>query len=272
MNKKMINKKNYKNYSFWSRNPMTYVDFKKNIFERLPKTKKEFTRINKELVRSNPDFLEIISRLNKKIKNKIILDLGMGFGSSSIILSKYAKKVFSIDLTKIATTNAKRNIKINKIKNVSIRQMDAEQLSFNNDSFDFIFSWGVIHHSNNPEIILKKMKQKLKKNGASFIMVYNFYSFRYIFLSLYHLFIKGHFFRGYNFTTIGKKFTDGYYNKHYRSSEMKKLLKKIGYKNIKISVGHHKGRIIPFVKSHDSYLARFLSRYYGYFLYAYFEK
>ena len=49
---------------------MTYVDFKKNIVERLPKTKKEFTRINKELVRSNPDFLEIISRLNKKIKNE----------------------------------------------------------------------------------------------------------------------------------------------------------------------------------------------------------
>ena len=53
---------------------------------------------------------------------------------------------------------------------------------------------------------------------------------------------------------------------------MKRVLNEIGYKNINVSYGHHRGRILPFLKSHDTWLGRFFSRYFGYFLYAYFEK
>lgn len=268
----MISKKNRINQNFWSKNPMTYVDFKKDINQRLPKSTKDFNVINKNIKALNPDFLNIINQYKENIKKKIILDLGCGFGASSIILSKLAKKVYAIDLTSVAVKNAKKNLKINKIKNVNTKQMDAEFLQFNKNFFDFVFSWGVIHHSHNPKKILKNVRDKLKKNGYCFIMVYNFYSFRYIFLSTYYLFLRGYIFKGYNFTTICKKFTDGHYNKHYKSSEMKNMLKKIGFKNIKISYGHHKGRIVPLLKSHDTWFGRFLSKNFGYFLYAYFQK
>ena len=268
----MINKKNIKNKEFWTKNPMTYVDFKKNISERLPKNKKDFLVINKNLIRVNPDFLKIIKKYQNQLNKKIVLDLGCGFGASSIILSKHVKKLYAIDLTNMAIKNAKKNLKINNINNVKAYQMDAENLKFKNNFFDFVFSWGVIHHSYKPEKILKNIKSKLKSNGSCFLMVYNFYSFRYIFLSLYYLFIKGYIFKGYNFTTICRKFTDGHYNKHYSSSEMKKILKDIGFKKIKITYGHHRGRILPFLKSHNSWLGKFLSRYFGYFLYAYFQK
>tara|TARA_B100000989_G_scaffold298240_1_gene286678 strand:+ start:2648 stop:3457 length:810 start_codon:yes stop_codon:yes gene_type:complete len=268
----MTTKENKKNKKFWTLNPMTYVDFKKPLSERLPKEKKHFDIINKKLIISNPDFLSIIRKYKKNIKGKIVLDLGCGFGASTVILSKFAKKIFAIDLTLPAIKNAKKNIKINKIKNVNLKQMDAENLDFKNDYFDFVFSWGVIHHSHNPTKILMNIKKKLKKNGSCFIMVYNLLSFRYIFLSIYYLFLKGYIFRGHNFTSICKKFTDGHYNKHYSVFEMKKVLREIGYKNIKISYGHHKGRILPFFKSHNTWLGKFFSRYFGYFLYAYFEK
>jgi len=268
----MTSKKNKKNKDFWTLNPMTYVDFKEPLKKRLPKEKKHFDKINQKLISENPDFLNLIKQYKKHIKNKTILDLGCGFGSSSIILSKFAKKIHAIDLTAPAVKYAKINLKINKIKNVKLKQMDAENLNFKNNFFDFVFSWGVIHHSYKPEKILRNIKNKLKLNGACFIMVYNFYSFRYIFLSLYYLFIRGYLLKGYNFTTICRKFTDGYYNKHYRSHEMAKILNNIGFKNIKISYGHHKGRIAPLIKSHDTWIGRFLSRHFGYFLYAYFEK
>lgn len=268
----MTSKKNKKNKDFWTYNPMTYVDFQKPLKKRLPLNKKHFDNINKKLIKSNPDFLPIINKLKNDIRKKTILDLGCGFGTSSIILSKYAKKIYSIDLTYPAIKNAKKNIKFNNIRNVSLKQMDAENLNFKNNFFDFVFSWGVIHHSHNPNKILNNIKKKLKKNGSCFLMVYNFYSFRHIFFSLYYLYFKGYIFKGYNFITICKKFTDGYYNKHYKSSEMKKVLSDIGFKNIEIFFGHHRGRILPLLKSHNTWLGRYLSKYFGYFLYAYFKK
>ncbi len=104
----MTTKENKKNKNFWTQNPMTYVDFKKPLKERLPKEKRHFNIINKNLVISNPDFLNIIKKYKKNIAGKIVLDLGCGFGSSTLILSQYAKKIFAIDLTYPAIQNAKK--------------------------------------------------------------------------------------------------------------------------------------------------------------------
>ena len=263
---------NKKNKKFWTSYPMTYVDFKKPIKERLPKKKKDFIEINRSIIRGNPDFLKIIKKYKKNIKNKIVLDLGCGMGSSSIILSKIAKKIFSIDLTEIAVKHAKKNFILNKIKNVQITVMDAEKMKFKKNFFDFVFSWGVIHHSQNPNKIFKNIFRVLKNDGSGFMMVYNFYSFRYLVLSTYYLFIRGYYFRGLNYTTVTKKFTDGYYNKHYRKKNVIKVLNDIGFKNIKVYYGHYKGRILPLIKSHNSFIGKFLSSKFGYFLYVYFEK
>jgi SAM-dependent methyltransferase len=64
----------------------------------------------------------------------------------------------------------------------TVQQMDAEQMQFADNSFDFIWSWGVIHHSANTSTILKEMKRVLKPGGRAKIMVYhrgfwNYYTF-----------------------------------------------------------------------------------------------
>ena len=99
------------------------------------KKKKDFTEINRSIIRGNPDFLKIIKKYKKNIKNKIVLDLGCGIGSSSIILSKIAKKIFSIDLTEIAVKHAKKNFILNKIENAKISVMDAEKMKFKKNFF-----------------------------------------------------------------------------------------------------------------------------------------
>lgn len=265
-------KKNKLNKEYWTSNPMTYVDFKKNIDERIPKNKNDFDKINFIISNKNPDFSNIISSIKKDIKNKIVLDIGCGYGSSSIALSKYAKQVIAIDLTKPAILGAKKNLKYNKITNVRVLQKDAEKMKFKKNSFDFIFSWGVIHHSFDPKKIFKNIFKFLKPKGSCFIMVYNFYSIRYFLLTNYHLFFKLNFLKGHTYKTIGRKFTDGYYHKHYKKKELKRILSIIGFKNINLYSGHYKGRILPFMKSHENWFSRFLSRKFGYFLYAKFTK
>jgi SAM-dependent methyltransferase len=54
-----------------------------------------------------------------------------------------------------------------------VLEMDAEQMSFPDGSFDFIWSWGVIHHSADTHRVLREMNRVLRPNGTSTVMVYH---------------------------------------------------------------------------------------------------
>jgi ubiquinone/menaquinone biosynthesis C-methylase UbiE len=51
--------------------------------------------------------------------------------------------------------------------------MDAEHLAFPDASFDFVWSWGVIHHSSNTWQIVGEIQRVLKPGGTAVIMVYH---------------------------------------------------------------------------------------------------
>ena len=53
-----------------------------------------------------------------------------------------------IDLTERAIENTKTRLKLFGLES-SLRVGDAEQLEFNDNSFEVVYSWGVIHHSPN---------------------------------------------------------------------------------------------------------------------------
>ena len=51
--------------------------------------------------------------------------------------------------------------------------MDAEKMDFADASFDFIWTWGVIHHSSNTRQILSEMSRILRPGGRAVVMVYH---------------------------------------------------------------------------------------------------
>src|SRR2546425_6762235 len=57
--------------------------------------------------------------------------------------------------------------------NAQILQMDAENLRFEDNSFDFIWSWGVIHHSSDTKAVLEQMRRVLRPGGTAVTMVYH---------------------------------------------------------------------------------------------------
>jgi ubiquinone/menaquinone biosynthesis C-methylase UbiE len=58
----------------------------------------------------------------------------------------------------------------------SLQQIDAEELPFSDNFFDIVYSWGVIHHSANPEKIIKEIRRVLKPQGMFLGMMYGRYS------------------------------------------------------------------------------------------------
>jgi ubiquinone/menaquinone biosynthesis C-methylase UbiE len=51
--------------------------------------------------------------------------------------------------------------------------MDAECLEFHDEEFDFIWSWGVIHHSAHTDRIVRQVARVLKPGDQFRLMVYN---------------------------------------------------------------------------------------------------
>ena len=59
-----------------------------------------------------------------------MLDIGCGWGSSVLLISKFAKKVYGIDISDMAIEGAKMNLKFFQKNNVEIKRNDAEKLEF----------------------------------------------------------------------------------------------------------------------------------------------
>ena len=116
---------------------------------------------DKEMVDEAVKLLSIRLRRNKVplslIKNKLILDDGCGSGRYSIALKKLgAKKVIGLD---------KGKGKKLKCEGVEFVNGNVLNLPFKNNTFDFVFCNGVLHHTNNTKQGIREIYRVLKPNS-----------------------------------------------------------------------------------------------------------
>ena len=104
------------------------------------------------------------------IKGKLFLDAGCGKGRYSHFIRKYGGSVIGVDMSNAVD---QANYNLGSDNNSNFIQAQIGSLPFSSDSFDFIFSIGVLHHTPNPEESFKSLIQYLKKGGSISISVYN---------------------------------------------------------------------------------------------------
>lgn len=127
-----------------------------------------FTDLLKE---SEEQFLRWLTPMKKEdFKNKLVLDAGCGTGRHAYLSSKFGAKVIAIDLGEGVVT-AKN---LNKNNNVEVIQADIYNLPFKNNTFDFIYSIGVIHHLPNPQKGVESLNKKLKSGKEISIWIYGY--------------------------------------------------------------------------------------------------
>ena len=116
------------------------------------------------------------------------MDIGCGFGIHSVAaLLSGADPVVAINYDIKSVENAQQVIKSNwQNKNYSVFQGDIldsklclyEQLS--NKKFDIVYSWGVLHHTGNSPMALKKASAFTDANGYFLFSVYGWTKFCWI--------------------------------------------------------------------------------------------
>jgi len=119
------------------------------------------------------------------IKDKKLLDVGCGTGRWSKYVSQYAKTVDAVDPSRAIEAAA---VLLADCDNVRLSKGSVNDLPFVDNSFDFVFSLGVLHHIPNTALAMKQCVAKVKPGG--YFLTYLYYNFDnrgFIFKSIFHL-------------------------------------------------------------------------------------
>ena len=130
------------------------------------------------------DYFDIVSSdlLNKETT---VLDVGFGSGRWIKYIAKHVKFVEGIDPSNAIFSAAHF---LSSTPNVRLTQASVEAIPFTDNSFDFVYSLGVLHHLPNTELAIKRCFEKTK-NGGHFLLYlyYNLDNRSIIHKSLFHV-------------------------------------------------------------------------------------
>lgn len=125
---------------------------------------------DEEIKTAGDQYFDIVK--DEWIRDKTALDVGCGTGRWSKYLASKAKSIEAIDPSK-AVFSAAQLLQNND--NVRISKAGVDTIPFEDNSFDFVFSLGVLHHIPDTADAMKKCIDKLKSNG--YFLVYLYYNF-----------------------------------------------------------------------------------------------
>lgn len=116
----------------------------------------------------NPWIHQIIQdKLGKSCK---ILDLGCGAGFLTSYLAQQGNEVVGIDLSEKSLATAQKYDLTQKVKYL---RASADELPFDNESFDVVCAMDLLEHVHNPASVIKEASRVLKKQGLFFFHTFN---------------------------------------------------------------------------------------------------
>jgi len=110
--------------------------------------------------------------LDKISKNSVGFDLGCGSGRFSKFFMNKVKQLHCIEPSE-AINIAKKNL--SQYKNITFHKVSIEDMKFPSESMDFGICLGVLHHTHNINLGLKKSAEMLKKDSP--FLLYLYYAF-----------------------------------------------------------------------------------------------
>jgi ubiquinone/menaquinone biosynthesis C-methylase UbiE len=121
-------------------------------------------------------FAEIMNKLAPKPSDSI-LDAGCGFGYHTVRIARGQAQITAVDFSEVALAMARETISGAGIAGrVTLQRADLTHLSFAENSFDFVISWGVIMHIPEVEAALSELARVLKPGGVLVLCENNVYS------------------------------------------------------------------------------------------------
>lgn len=106
---------------------------------------------------------------------KRVLEVGYGAGSDFVRFARAGAVLTGIDLTEHGARLVGQRLALENLA-ADIQVGDAENLPFKDGSFDFAYSWGVIHHTEDTARAAREIIRVVKPGGRVCVMIYHRFS------------------------------------------------------------------------------------------------
>lgn len=107
-----------------------------------------------------------------------VLEIGCGLGTDGAQFAEAGANYTGIDLTNAAIELARKRFELSDLPGEFL-VADAENLDFADDSFDLVYSHGVLHHTPDTALAVREIYRVLKPGGRAIVMLYHRGSYNY---------------------------------------------------------------------------------------------
>ena len=153
---------------YWNKYPLASREI-----HVVPGTEEFFKLHDRNRFEDNEKFAMHFYAFDEDLKQnkKSILDAGCGNGFFTRFYAKKGYDVTAVDITERAVQLTKKSLEIFNLK-AKVIQGNLENLQFDDNSFDYVVSNGVVHHTPDPEKAVRELYRVLKPGGRLSLAVY----------------------------------------------------------------------------------------------------
>lgn len=247
---------------WWTDNPMTYdwrgeIPHEPGSPEHLAEVERRF--LGEAWFAQRPGARPFSSLIPlEELRGKDVLEIGCGTGVHTKLLAQSGAHVAAVDLTPTAVELTTRRLELAGLS-ADVREADAESLPFDDASFDFVWSWGVIHHSSDTNRVIAEIARVLRPSGRLAFMVYHRTSITFwLNYVLYRGVLRGGLLRE-NPDELANRWSDGVLARHFTRQTLTDSLRP-WFENIETQVMGQIGEAIPLPSRIRQPLARVIPR------------
>jgi len=137
-------------------------------------TRAYFDEIEAHRYKIEPDIFSFAQFTRYYGKN--VLEVGIGAGTDFVQWVRAGAKAHGIDATQEGVNHVQQRLQAYDLRAEDVRVADCEALPYQDDEFDLVYSWGVIHHTPNTQGALREIVRVCKPGGQGKIMIYHRHS------------------------------------------------------------------------------------------------
>lgn len=156
---------------FWQANPCGVKFAKEEIG-----TREFFDEIERHRYQTEWHIPEVVGF--PRWRDKDVLEVGCGVGTDAISFAREGARYTGVDLTDASIELVRSRFAIEGLT-AKLRVADAEALPFADDSFDLVYSHGVLHHTPETQQAVDQLHRVLRPGGTAMVMLYHRNSYNY---------------------------------------------------------------------------------------------
>lgn len=237
-------------------------------------TREYFDEIEKSRYDVQPWSLDDIRHFD--ISGKKVLEVGYGMGTDHLSMARMGGEMYGVSITSNDKLIIDKRFELYGYQTNAL-VADAEDLPFEDGFFDFVYSFGVVHHTPDTEKAISEIFRVLKPGGKCYISVYNKNSVYFWWTILFRSYIlKGEFRK----LTLKQRLSMNEYPfddtslivRLYTPKEFVQIMNRAGFKVEKTRIDHPRGNDKGIGRFLPDAIFDFFAHKWGWYLIVYAEK